>query len=166
MFYDIPKSQSGTRFEYNINEDVPKDAQPFPIDKISIVNQNDNPEFDKIPKLHHGLNKLLDGKIYKGDMGFGKLPAVSKEIIAQLQDYKPPSQDKKLLRITDESRCKYSSSTSNISIPLIHLYFVFSMFRRPCFENVYEEGKYADIKKEYMTFIKKPVSFFLTKKTN
>ena len=39
------------------------------------------------------------------------------------------------------------------------------MFRRPCFENVYEEGKYADIKKEYMTFIKKPVSFFLTKKT-
>jgi len=47
------------------------------------------------------LNKLLDGKIYKGDMGFGKLPAVSKEIISQLQDYKPPSQDKKLLKITD-----------------------------------------------------------------
>jgi len=40
------------------------------------------------------------------------------------------------------------------------------MFRRPCFENVYEEGKFADIKKEYMTFIKKPASFFVTKKTN
>ncbi len=81
-----------------------------------------------------------------------------------MQDYKPPSQDRKLLKITEESKCKYSSSTSSISIPLIHLYFVFSMFRRPCFENIYEEGQYDDIKKEYMTFIKKPVSFFLTKK--
>jgi hypothetical protein len=38
------------------------------------------------------------------------------------------------------------------------------MFRRPSFENVYEDAKSIDIKKEYMTFIKKPVSFFLTKK--
>ena len=74
MFYDIPKGQSSFRFEYNINEDVPKDAVPFPLKNISIKNKNDNPEFDKIPKLHHGLNRLLDGKIYKGDMGFGKLP--------------------------------------------------------------------------------------------
>lgn len=101
MFYDIPKGQSAFRFEYNINEDVPKDAVPFPLKNISIKNRNDNPEFDKIPKLHHGLNRLLDGKIYKGDMGFGKLPEVNKDVISQLQDYKPPSQDKKLLKITE-----------------------------------------------------------------
>ena len=101
MFFDIPKGYSGSKFQYNINEDVSKDAQPFPLDGISIVNQKDNPDFDKIPKLYHGLNKLLDGKIYKGDMGFGKFPTVSKEILSQLQNYKPPSKDETLLKITE-----------------------------------------------------------------
>jgi hypothetical protein len=43
MFYDIPKGKSSFRFEYNINEDVPKDAVPFSLKKISIKTKNDNP---------------------------------------------------------------------------------------------------------------------------
>lgn len=47
---------------------------------------------------------------------------------------------------------------------MMHLYFLFSMFRRPNFDNVYEESDYDSIKKEYMNHFKKPSTFFLTKK--
>ena len=78
MFYDVPAFHPDNKFSYRINEDVPKDAIPFPLDNISIKHHNDTPEFNKIPKLHHGLNRLLDGKIYMGDMGFGQFPHVDK----------------------------------------------------------------------------------------
>lgn len=47
---------------------------------------------------------------------------------------------------------------------MMHLYFLFSMFRRPNFDNVYEEDEFNSIKKEYMNHFKKPSTFFLTKK--
>jgi hypothetical protein len=59
---------------------------------------------------------------------------------------------------------RYSSSTSNISIPLIHLYFLFSMFRRPSFDNVYEENNYEGIRREHMNHFKKPSTFYLTRR--
>ena len=61
-------------------------------------------------------------------------------------------------------KCKYYSSTSSITIPMTHLYFILSMFRRPNFENIYEKDENSSIKKEYMNHFKKPASFYLTKK--
>jgi hypothetical protein len=74
MYYDIPSFLSTGKFQYKINEEVPEDAVDFNLNNISIKNFDDTPEFNKIPKLQHGLNKLLDGKIYMGDMGFGRIP--------------------------------------------------------------------------------------------
>ena len=48
----------------------------------------------------------------------------------------------------------------------MHLYFVFSMFRKPCFDNVYEDVEIEGIKKEYMNHFKKPSTFFLSKTPN
>jgi hypothetical protein len=98
-------------------------------------------------------------------MGFGKIPEIKAEVIAQMSDYVPPSQDKSLLAVSEGASCKYSSSTSNISIPLIHLYFLFSMFRRPNFDNVYEEDNFEGVKKEHMNHFKKPSTFYLTRRT-
>ena len=79
------------KFPYKINEDAPKDAESFPLKNISINNQPDTPDFDHVPKLNHGLNKLLDGKIYEGDMGFGTIPDLGHEVTQQMSSYLPPS---------------------------------------------------------------------------
>jgi hypothetical protein len=59
---------------------------------------------------------------------------------------------------------RYASSTSNISIPLIHLYFLFSMFRRPNFDNIYEENNCDGVRREHMNHFKKPSTFYLTRR--
>ena len=102
MFYDIPQHYSSGKFFYRLNEQIPNDAQNFDLSTINLKNFNDTPEFDRIPKLQHGLNRLLDGKIYKGDMGFGKFPPVNKDFISKISEYKPPSMDNKLLQITQK----------------------------------------------------------------
>ena len=78
MFYDIPSSSTQQKFHFKINEEEPKDAVNFPLNNIKIENQPDRLGFDNVPKLHHGLNQLLDGKIYQGDMGFGTIPQLGK----------------------------------------------------------------------------------------
>ncbi len=161
--YVIPVHPVADNFTFRVNEAVPKDAVDFPLKNISIKHLDDTPDFDKIPKLQHGLSKLLDGKIYMGDRGLGKIPQLDKQVISQMSVYKPPSEDKVLLQTTKRNRCRYTSSTSNISIPLMHLYFLFSMFRRPNFDNVYEQCEVSSIKKEYMNHFKKPSTFYITK---
>ena len=39
------------------------------------------------------------------------------------------------------------------------------MFRRPNFDNVYEQTTFDGIKKEHMNHFKKPATFYLTRKT-
>lgn len=102
VYYDIPTQNLAKRFHYKINEEVPKDAVDFPLNNISLEHQNDTPDFDKVPKLCHGLNKLLDGKFYMGDQGFGKIPRLGKEVTSQMSVYKPPSEDKQLLELTKQ----------------------------------------------------------------
>lgn len=102
MFYDIPTYFTSSKFHYRINEEIPNDAVNFSLKSLSAKYFDDTPGFNKIPKLHHGLDKLLDGKIYKGDMGFGKIPETDKEIIAQMSDYVRPSQDTTLLNISEK----------------------------------------------------------------
>jgi hypothetical protein len=77
-YYDIPSYFNTIRNHYKINEEVPEDAVDFPLTNITIKQFDDTSDFNKIPKLNHGLNKLLDGKVYMGDMGFGKIPSLDK----------------------------------------------------------------------------------------
>ena len=91
MFYDIPVFHTGIRNQFRINERCPLDAEDFPLDSLHIENYQDTPDFDIIPKLQHGLNRLLDGKVHMGDMGFGKFPKISPDLISQMSDYKAPS---------------------------------------------------------------------------
>jgi hypothetical protein len=102
IFYDIPTYFTSSKFHYRINEEIPKDASDFSLKGLKIKHFEDTPDFNKIPVLHRGLNKYLDGKIYKGDMGFGKIPQVDNQIISQMSDYVPPSKDKKLLDISEK----------------------------------------------------------------
>lgn len=102
---------------------------------------------------------MLDGHIHAGDYGFGKFPEINPELISQMSDYKPPSEDVRLREISGEAQCKYFSSTSNVSVALYHLYYILSMFRRPNFDNIYEENQ--TIKREHMTHFKKPATFNL-----
>ena len=39
LFYDIPVHPLANKFQYKINEDVPKDAVDFPLNNIFINNQ-------------------------------------------------------------------------------------------------------------------------------
>ena len=51
MLYDIPQSPLANRFKFKINEDVPADAEDFPLKNIVIKHLNDTPDFDVVPKL-------------------------------------------------------------------------------------------------------------------
>lgn len=79
-----------------------------------------------------------------------------------MSGYIPPSKDNQLLKKSLESQCKYYSSTSSISSPLIQLYFIFSIFRRPDFSNIFEE--FPSEPRLHMVSFRKPVTFYLEKK--
>ena len=64
-----------------------------------------------------------------------------------------------LLQKGHEVGCKYISSTSSISSPLIVLYYLFSCFRLPRTENVYEGM--PNKPNNWMISYRKPTSFFL-----
>ncbi len=68
------------------------------------------------------------------DNGLGDIPqSVADEVFEQMSQYRSPKNDKELINLTKEHKCKYFSSTSNISTALIQIYYMFSMFRRPNF---------------------------------
>jgi hypothetical protein len=108
MFYHIPAYSTTNRFQYKINEEAPADATDFSLRGLSLRPFDDTPDFNKIPKLQHGLSRLLDGRIHQGSMGFGKIPEIRPEIIAQMSDYVPPSRDKSLLAVSEGAKCRYS----------------------------------------------------------
>lgn len=74
MHYEMPTFHIENIYHYKINEEVPSDAVDFDLSNIFTNHFEDTVDFNKVPKLQHGLNKLLDGKIYSGDMGVGKIP--------------------------------------------------------------------------------------------
>lgn len=84
MLYNIPSNSPSNSFQYTINEEAPPDAKDFSLRGLNILPFDDTPDFNKIPKLQHGLNKLLDGRIYQGDMGFGSIPELRSDVIAQM----------------------------------------------------------------------------------
>ena len=106
------------------------------LEQLNIQHQKDTDQISKIvPELQHGLDQYLNGELVFGDNGVGILPQQSEttpnEIIQQMSGYVQPSKDATLLNKTIESNCRYLSSTSSISTPLIVLYYLFGCFRHP-----------------------------------
>lgn len=70
-----------------------------------------------------------------------------------------PSKDKALIDMAANAGVKYLSSTSSISSPLIALYYIFSSFRTPQSDNIYEG--LPNRPSSWMISFRKPISFYL-----
>lgn len=81
--------------------------------------------------------------------------------LSKIPPYVPPSQDELLLKFARESNIKYVMSTSTMSSVMSHLFYVFSNFLHPSFDNISEA--YADEPKRYMISQRKPTTNFLRK---
>ena len=57
--------------------------------------------------------------------------AIKNSAIREVTSYTDPSNDQSLHATSKITQCRYVSSTSNISNPLICLYYIFSSFRTP-----------------------------------
>lgn len=73
-----------------------------------------------------------------------------------------PSSDIDLISKGISEKCKYISSTSSISSPLIALYYIFSCFRLPKTSNVYDGVAYKP--QNWMISFRKPTTFYLHKR--
>jgi hypothetical protein len=103
----------------------------------------------------------LKGQLVEHDNGLGDIPQnVADEVFDQMSQYRSPKNDKELINLTKENKCKYFSSTSNISTALIQIYYMFSMFRRPNFENIFEGC--PDEPRIHMVSFRKPITYVLS----
>lgn len=117
-----------------------------------------------MPQLEHGLDKFLNGELVFGDQGVGDLPQQDDDHtpnpqLEKISNYVEPSKDTILMEKGSETKSRYISSTSSISSPLGTLYYIFSCFRTPQMDNIYE-----DLPKKpnsWMISSRKPTSFFL-----
>ena len=98
-----------------------------------------------------------------GDRGVGELPKqtdqADSELVERISGYVEPSKDETLEKKSQEQKCKYFSSTSSISSPLIALYFLFSNFRVPETTNIYEG--FLNKPMGWMISYRKPTTFYL-----
>lgn len=97
-----------------------------------------------------------------GDQGVGKLPQLedfNNEEIEKIVGYVQPSKDEALINIAKKTKSKYISSTSSISSPLTHLYYIFTSFRLPQADGIFEG--YENKQPVWMISMRKPVSFYL-----
>lgn len=172
------KYESGTedlysklkRDQYKFVMDQPQnDAEPLYLDDLNIINIENEATFHRVPKLAHGLeNIVLKPGIYSlqemgmlqkdGGKYLSKVYDPSEIEWTKIPDYIPPSKDKLLLKFAQESKIKYVMSTSTISAVLSQFYFLFSSFKNPNFENVFEEFEEP---RKYMISQRKPTTSIL-----
>lgn len=86
------------------------------------------------------------------------------ELIQKLSKFVEPSEDVNLISKGVEHKCKYISSTSSISSPLIVLYYLFSCFRLPKTNNVYDGVAHKP--QNWMISFRKPTTFYLMKRAD
>ncbi|EFA85387.1 hypothetical protein PPL_02390 [Heterostelium album PN500] len=111
------------------NRPIPSGFQVLDVqNKLEVINQLD---YSKIPKLEHGLDRVITEKGVHPVSDFDGTPRFTR-FLSQIHDfdslilhssYMIPSQDKNLLKHAKENNCKYLSSTSSITAVLTKLYF-------------------------------------------
>lgn len=138
------------------------DAIKIPLSRLKFESLPDNINLAKVPQLKHGLDKYLNGELVFGDEGIGNLPQGDKletSIFKQISGYIEPSNDQQLISKAKKANCRYFSSTSSISNPLIALYYLFSNFRLPEMDNIFSGVPSRPV--NWMISYRKPVTFYL-----
>lgn len=157
---------------YKFSFDYIPDLQTLNLDDINVINIENEETFHRVPQLAHNLDHVVQTPgIYSieeisklqpdGGTFLRKIPNVEDVSFDEIPPYIPPSQDKLLLKFAQESKIKYVMSTSTISSVLSQIYFLFSSFKNPLFDNVFEE--YENEPRKYMISQRKPITNFLRK---
>ena len=173
------KYESGEDFYYKMKKEIYKytfdfipDLQTLNLDDLNVINIENEETFYRVPKLTHSLDCVVQkpgiytldevGKLQQDKGKYLKTIPPNEDVnLDKIPPYIPPSQDKLLLKFAKESKIKYVMSTSTISSVLSQIYFLFSSFKNPQFENVFED--FENEPKKYMISQRKPVTNFLRK---
>ena len=79
-------------------EVVPSTAVRIDIDELNLKHLEDTDKFNVIPELAHGLDKLLDGKLYQGNRGIGDIPQdIPVDTFSKMVTYRSPKNDPQLI---------------------------------------------------------------------
>jgi len=157
---------------YKYTFDYIPDLTSLNLDDLNVINIENEETFHRVPQLAHNLDHVVQTPgIYtideisklQPDAGqyLRKIPNSEDVNFDEIPPYIPPSQDKLLLKFAQESKIKYVMSTSTISSVLSQIYFLFSSFKNPLFENVFEE--FENEPRRFMISQRKPVTNFLRK---
>ncbi|EGC31379.1 hypothetical protein DICPUDRAFT_156776 [Dictyostelium purpureum] len=136
----------------------------FSKNKLEVVKKYN---FDKIPKLQHGLERVITQRgLHLVNDSSGK-PAFT-PFLSNIHDfdeiklhstYMIPSEDQKLIEITEENKCTYFSSTSSITAFLTHLYLAVSKSKAPP-SSMYSSSL-TDLSGSFIPSVLKPSSIHL-----
>ena len=107
---------------------------------------------------------MLKGGIFKSDFGLGPIPKYTDVDESQFSPYHLPSQDIKSINQALKYRMKYLMSTSTCTSIIAHIYFMYSLFRVPLYDNIRPD--LVSITKNYMISFRKPVTCILSKLPN
>lgn len=117
--------------------------------------------FSHIPELEHGLDVVLKGGLHKSNFGINRIPKASEVDTTQYPPYLLPSQDHKSINTALKYKMKYLMSTSTITSVISHIYYLFSNFRVPVYDNIRPD--LVQITRNYMISARKPVTAIITK---
>ena len=125
------------------------DSERLYLDDLNIIHIENESTFHRVPKLTHGLEHVVRkpglysieqiAKLQKDGGAYLRNVTYPDQIdYNRIPPYTPPSQDKLLHKFAAESNIKYVMSTSTISSVLSQLFYIFSSFKNPKFDNIFE----------------------------
>ncbi|EGR34709.1 mitochondrial mRNA processing protein, putative [Ichthyophthirius multifiliis] len=140
------------------------------LDDCNIINIENESTFHRVPKLQHELENVVHypgiyfmdeiAKIQKDQGKFLRnIPQPDEIDFDKIPLYIPPSNDQLLLDFAKKSNIKYVVSTSTISSALTQIYYMFSGFRNPLYDNI--SSNYENEPKKYMISQRKPTTNYL-----
>ena len=156
-------------YEFTYNRDTGSELVDVHQNVIEPI-ANDWQSPDIIPTLQNKLDILIKkpgiypaSEIVKLDPSlyqfFNKLPAYSQINEDGIPPYRPPGEDKNLLRLAKKHKSKYMMSTSTVSSVLSHIYYSLSNHKSPHFDNLSEAYDREPLK--FMISQRKPSTIFL-----
>lgn len=152
--------------------DYSPDLTTLNLDDLNVINIENEETFYRVPKLAHhldlvvqtpGIYRMSEISKLQPDQGLylKSIPKTEDINFDRIPPYIPPSKDELLLQFAKESKIKYVMSTSTISSVLAQIYFLFSSFKNPKFDNIFEE--YENEPRKFMISQRKPVTNFIRK---
>ena len=143
-------------------------AETHPSEKMYVGDSDIN----QVPTLKNGLNRVLTSpgvhRMYDGKTKTHFFHPYMRQLhkpeeinFNNLTPFIPPSQDTTLHKLMDQNPCRYQSSTSSITSPLVSLYLALSNYKPTRARNL-ENFKY--LTSSFTPAVRKPVVFILRPK--